>query len=78
MLIPPFIHFDVLLKKRIKKILNKPIDLIGNLSQVIMCRYHVDEDFINKYQWLQTKMHSLSTFSFETLIITKHKISKPK
>ena len=37
---------DVLLKKRIKKILNKPIDLIGNLSQEITCRYHVDEDFI--------------------------------
>ena len=50
MLIPPFIHFDVLLKKSIKKIL-KSIDLIGNLSQEITCRYHVDEDFINKYQW---------------------------
>ena len=45
MLIPPFIHFDVLLKKSIKKIL-KSIDLIGNLSQEITCRYHVDEDFI--------------------------------
>ena len=77
MLIPPFIHFDVLLKKSIKIILNKSIDLIGNLSQEITCRYHVDEDFINKYQWFRTETHSLSTFSFETLI-TKHKISKPK
>ena len=70
MLIPPFINFHVLLKKSIKKVLNKSIDLIGSLSQEISCRYHVDEDFINKYQWLQTKMLSLSTFSFETLIIT--------
>ena len=45
-MIPPFIHFDVLLKKCIKKTLNKPIDLIGNLSQGITWRYHVDEDFI--------------------------------
>ena len=42
-LIPPFIHFDVLLKKSIQKILNKSIDLIGNLSLEITCRYHVDE-----------------------------------
>ena len=78
MLIPPFIYFHVLVKKSIKKVLNKSIDLIGSLSQEISYRYHVDEDFINKYQWLQTKMLSLSTFSFETLIITKDKISKPK
>ena len=70
--------FDVVLsKKSIKKILNKSIDLIGNLSQEITCRYHADEDCINKYQWLRTKTHSLSTFSIATLI-TKYKISKPK
>ena len=30
----------------VKEILHKPTDLIGNLSQEITCRYHVDEDFI--------------------------------
>ena len=29
-----------------KKFLNQPIDLIGNLSQEIACKYHVDEDFM--------------------------------
>ena len=43
---PPFIHFDVLLKKSIQTILNKSIDQIGNLSLEINGRYHVDEDFI--------------------------------
>ena len=29
----------------LKKILNKPIDLIRNLSQEITCRYHANKDF---------------------------------
>ena len=74
-LIPPFIHFDVLLKKSIQKILNKPIDPIGNLFLEITCRYHVDEDFI--VSMASNQVHNLSTFSFATLI-TKRKISKPK
>ena len=60
-LIPPFIHFDVLLKKSIQKILNKSIDLIGNLSLEITCRHHVDEDFIVS---MASNQSALSTFSW--------------